>query len=57
LKLNFRTSKEKDGKSDVTLVVTGQTSDKGKEELEKKLATKGIKAVVTSEPVLGVFDL
>ena len=41
----------------VTLVVTGVSSENSKKELEKQLNDKGVKAVVTDSPVLGVFDL
>jgi len=55
----FRTKKEKpkDCLNNVKLVVSGTSSDKGLKELELKLEEKGIKAVVTKEPILGVFDL
>jgi len=59
MKIPFRTKKEKtkDCLNNVKLVVSGTSSDKGLKELEEKLEEKGIKAVVTKEPILGVFDL
>ena len=48
--------KEPDNKN-VRLIVTGQCGDVCKEQLKKDLKEKGVKAVVTSSPVLGVFDL
>ena len=59
MNIPFRTKKEKnDGcLNNVKLVVSGSSSDKGLKDLEEKLEKKGIKAVVTKEPILGVFDL
>jgi len=59
MNIPFRTKKEKnsDCLNNVKLVVSGTSSEKGLKELEEKLEKKGIKAVVTKEPILGVFDL
>ncbi len=59
MNIPFRTKKEKNENcsNNVKLVVSGSSSDKGLKDLEDKLEKKGIKAVVTKEPILGVFDL
>jgi len=59
MKIPFRTKKEKnkDCSNNVKLVVSGTSNPTALKELEKKLEEKGVKAVVTKEPILGVFDL
>jgi hypothetical protein len=59
MQIKFRTKKEPENhvQQGVKLVVTGVTNDEKKKLLQQELEKKGIKAVVTSEPVLGVFDL
>ena len=56
----FRITQKKPNKDEgknVRLVVTGVSSDNSRKELERQLNDKGVKAVVTDNPVLGVFDL
>ncbi len=59
MKIPFRIKKEKnkDCKNNVKLVVSGSSSPERLNELEEQLEKKGVKAVVTKEPILGVFDL
>ncbi len=59
MNITFRTKKEKsiDGLNNVKLVVSGSSSPERLKALEEELEKKGIKAVVTKEPILGVFDL
>jgi len=51
MKIPFRTKQE------IKLIVSGSSSPERLKELEEQLEKKGIKAVVTKEPILGVFDL
>ena len=56
----FRKKKKKDDEAkfkDVRLVVTGNCGADCHKKLREDLKKKGVKAVVTSSPVLGVFDL
>jgi len=59
MNIPFRTKKEKskDCLNNVKLVVSGSSSPERLKELEEQLEKKGVKAVVTKEPILGVFDL
>ena len=63
MKLFFREGQKKDPVESkknpvgVTLVITGSNSDADNDKLVKDLEAKGVKAVVTKSPVLGVFDL
>jgi len=59
MNIPFRTKKEKhkDCANNVKLVVSGSSSPERLKELEEQLEKKGVKAVVTKEPILGVFDL
>ncbi len=59
MKIPFRIKKEKDKDclNNVKLIVSGTSSPEKLKELEEQLEKKGIKAVVTKEPILGVFDL
>ena len=59
MNIPFRTKKEKDKDcaNNVKLIVSGSSSPERLKELEEQLEKKGVKAVVTKEPILGVFDL
>jgi len=55
---NKKKEKKNEGKfKNVRLIVTGTCSDSCQKQLRDDLKKKGVKAVITSSPVLGVFDL
>lgn len=56
----FRKNKKKDEEiknKNVRLVVTGNCGSDCHKKLREDLKKEGVKAVITSSPVLGVFDL
>ena len=46
-----------DPENHVKLIVTGVCKESDKNQIIKDCKDKGVKAVVTSAPVLGVFDI
>ena len=50
-------NKESYAHKNTRLVVTGSCTSESNKNLEADLKKKGVNAVVTSNPVLGVFDI
>jgi len=57
MKNPFRKDKEPFKHKNVRLIVTGVCKEHDKEDLCKQMEAQGVKAVVTSVPVLGQFDI
>jgi len=53
----FKKDKEEHKHKNVRLIVTGVCKENDMKNLEKQMESKGVKAVVTSIPVLGQFDI
>jgi len=57
MRIFSRSPKPLDPEDHVKLIVTGVCKDTCKEKLKADCKAKGVKAVVTDVPVLGVFDI
>ena len=57
MKIKFWAKEKSYEHKNTRLVVTGTCSENDKKALEADLKAKGVNAVVTTNPVLGVFDI